>query len=73
MASKRALRRKQCGKVAYDTASDAWKRVVYVRRRQGERLTTYACPHCAKFHVGHPNGRQRQALAAKLRDKRRLA
>jgi Zn finger protein HypA/HybF involved in hydrogenase expression len=54
MASKRAVRRKQCdGKVRHadhETAQTAcWK----VRQKWGDRMFPYRCPHCGGYHIGH--------------------
>jgi hypothetical protein len=54
MASKRLIRRRQCGdKVAHQTKADALRLVNVLWRKDGGRMNAYRCPWCHKWHVGH--------------------
>ena len=55
MASKRRLRRKQCGnKVRHATEEAAMKHYAALRFNKGELgLKVYHCRFCRKWHVGH--------------------
>ena len=55
MASKRRLRRKQCGnKVRHATEEAAMKHYAALRYGKGEGgIKVYHCPHCHGYHVGH--------------------
>lgn len=57
MASKRRLRRRQCGsKVRYPTremAKDAMCSVIRNGRKHGGWLHVYPCRFCGGFHYGH--------------------
>jgi len=57
MASKRRLRRRQCGnKEPYDTWDLAVKAAIAYRRRTGHFMQAYFCPFSGKkkdFHFGH--------------------
>ena len=69
MASKRQLRRKQCGdKVRHAKLEFA----LIAARKAGvgkvfaanDTFSAYACPHCGGFHIGHrptPNRRTRRS------------
>ena len=54
MSSKRAIRRRECGrKRSYPTLSCAFKAVVEYARRYGAQLSPYPCRFCNKWHIGH--------------------
>lgn len=72
MASKRAQRRKACGKTRYDTAAAAKPAIEWAQKR-GEWVRAYTCGHCHGWHIGHPPRSVRQSLSAKARNRRRLA
>jgi hypothetical protein len=63
MASKRRQRRKACqGKSAHADRSGA---LIAARRttkytQVGDWLRPYLCPHCHKWHVGHPQTREKR-------------
>lgn len=57
MASKRAIRRKACGKKKrYATPEDAKK----VAWRTYRGLRPYKCEFCGQFHLGHVPGKVRR-------------
>jgi hypothetical protein len=57
MASKRRVRRTECGKKRkFTTAHEANSFLAYMHRTKGEVMHTYRCPHCAHYHVGHFDG-----------------
>lgn len=68
MASKRALRRKSCGrKVRYQTQEAALtglRSLIYDKGWQG-KMFAYHCQFCRGFHYGHPPARVRQSLKAR--------
>lgn len=66
VASKRAKRRKQCGKTPYATQADAGG-AAHQAYYRGHRVAPYRCPFCGKFHIGHPPKGVRQAMAARRR------
>lgn len=57
MASKRRLRRNQCGsKVRHASEHAAHLAIRTMRRQAGGAigyLNAYMCPHCGGWHVGH--------------------
>ncbi|MGE9549901.1 hypothetical protein ACQPT2_01500 [Erwinia amylovora] len=60
MASKRLLRRRQCGqKRKRKTAAGALVELSIIKRRFGDRgqMVIYPCPHCDSYHVGHTPGK----------------
>lgn len=68
MASKRNLRRKQCGdKHRFETLDGAAQEARRVANGTGGWLEAYRCPFCGGHHYGHPNARQRQSSIAKAR------
>ena len=59
MSSKRAIRRKQCqGKKQHcneaHASREAWKK----RKRTGDDIWEYKCPHCSWWHIGHRSARK---------------
>lgn len=52
MASKRRLRRRQCGDKTPMTEDAAWS-LARARWKQGVRFHAYRCPFCKHWHVGH--------------------
>lgn len=73
MSSKRGVRRRSCGrKNAYRDEATALG-VVVVARKRGHRLHAYHCDFADHWHVGHPTGRMRQAMAARRRTAREAA
>ena len=62
MASKRAIRRKECGsKIKYQTEQDAKYVAWRLGQRNGTQYTQYRCKHCHSYHVGHtPNHVRKQ-------------
>lgn len=68
MASKRRIRRKQCGnKERYDTAQEALAVIAELRRKDKLRghTTPYKCKFCGKFHFGQTPYRVQQAIKQK--------
>lgn len=58
MASKRVLRRRQCGhKHRHATQREARAHVVALEYAGGHDLQPYRCPWCKQFHVGHARSR----------------
>ncbi|EAP0942965.1 hypothetical protein B7802_07380 [Salmonella enterica] len=60
MASKRRLRRKQCGrKRCHKTAADACIELRLIKLKYGHQgqIGVYRCPFCNNYHVGHTPGR----------------
>ena len=58
MASKRRIRRKQCGnKQRHRTQVEAVAHIIGLRRK-GEKgnMQSYRCRFCGSFHVGHNGG-----------------
>ena len=56
MSSKRRIRRNACdGKVRYETAEEAWRRITDMKweRTWNPRLVAYHCQFCGGYHVGH--------------------
>lgn len=60
MASKRHIRRKQCGtKIRHKTRENADYHA-YLLRRKGERIIhCYHCNFCGGWHVGHKPAKYR--------------
>lgn len=57
MASKRRVRRKSCtGKVQHSEVGAVIARKKYVKLF-GDKMGTYKCPFCGKYHVGHVGGK----------------
>lgn len=60
MASKRHVRRKQCGKkqrfTTRDTAKDAMYALIRKNKTGGGYLHIYPCCFCGGFHFGHAPG-----------------
>jgi len=74
MSSKRAVRRRSCGrKNSYSDEATALGVVVAARKKRGQRLHAYHCDFADHWHVGHPTGRMRQAMAARRRSAREAA
>jgi len=62
MASKRQLRRKQCGtKNQFATAQQAQD---FLIRRCIKGQCPYRCKWCGHFHTGHPSKETRQSMEA---------
>lgn len=57
MASKRRIRRQQCGtKKRYDdmrAAEGAARTLMRLAMNRGGQLRGYRCGFCGKFHIGH--------------------
>lgn len=54
MSSKRRIRRRSCeGKKAY-TREEAKDAAARVSRNSGEKLVSYRCQFCRRWHIGHP-------------------
>lgn len=65
MASKRALRRKACGrKQRYGSAEEALAALKSLTRAKGwlGYMAPYRCAFCHGFHFGHPPKKVRQAM-----------
>lgn len=65
MASKRALRRKTCGrKIRYASQPAALAALIALKRKRPEigYLAPYRCPFCHGFHFGHPPRHVRIAM-----------
>lgn len=65
MASKRAIRRKACGKKArYESQEAALAALKAFTRDRGFRgyMAPYRCAFCGGFHYGHPPRGVRQAM-----------
>jgi hypothetical protein len=68
MASKRAQRRKSCGrKVRYGTEAAALAGLRALTRAKGfqGRMLTYRCGFCGGYHFGHPPAHIKKALGAR--------
>ena len=66
MASKRHVRRKQCeGKIKFPDQQTAERAAASHMRAHSLWMTAYHCPHCSRYHIGHPPSRVRQAIAAR--------
>jgi hypothetical protein len=65
MSSKRALRRRECGrKRSYPTLHRALEAVAKYAQLYGEELGPYLCTLCNTWHIGHhqyPEHRTRRA------------
>ena len=61
MASKRSIRRKQCGhKQRFADSASAravMLQVIYSKNFNGGRMNVYRCRFCAGYHFGHAPGR----------------
>jgi hypothetical protein len=53
MASKRRLRRKQCGNKLVHDRQDALYHAHLLRQKTGDHVTAYKCPFGSHWHVGH--------------------
>jgi hypothetical protein len=63
MASKRHVRQKQCGhKRHYPDVKAAKSAAVLLFRHTGEKLTSYHCKFCGRWHIGHRPGSGRWRL-----------
>lgn len=75
MASKRAVKRAQCGnKIKYFTPEPARReasRLRAVRIGTGERIDAYKCSNCGAWHVGHRPWKKAQAQIAAKAARRR--
>ncbi|MEK6744271.1 MAG: hypothetical protein AABZ15_11695 [Nitrospirota bacterium] len=59
MSSKRGIRRKQCqGKRALCNEDHARREAAKGRRRTGDDIRSYRCPHCSWWHIGHHSARK---------------
>ncbi len=68
MASKRAIRRKACGKkTRYATQEAAQAGIRALTRAIGwpGYMVPYRCAFCGQFHFGHPPAGIRRAIEAK--------
>ncbi len=65
MASKRRLRRKCSGKVAYPDAPAALDALAEHRAKGVYSLHAYACPFGAHWHLGHRPASISRAIAAR--------
>jgi hypothetical protein len=55
MASKRQVRRRECGdKKRYASSADAVAAAGRIGRAKGEKLVAYRCRFCRQYHIGHP-------------------
>jgi len=65
MASKRRIRRKQCGsKRRFETrylAMDCMHSLIRAGKTRGGYLQVYICKFCGGFHFGHAIGKQKGA------------
>jgi hypothetical protein len=71
MASKRRIRRKECGdKQRYSDSKQAKTAAFLISRKTGEKLHSYDCKFCNGWHVGHPpiNQQHRLGFTRLLRD-----
>jgi len=58
-------RRTGCdGKVAHERKADAVAHANDLWRRLKARVRAYKCPHCKKWHVGHPSTKRRRGPVA---------
>lgn len=54
MASKRAIRRRECGhKKRYENQTLAVKQLINLKRKDNDRMRSYRCRFCGGWHVGH--------------------
>ncbi len=66
MASKRHLRKRACeSKIKHVSQATASSHAM----KLGFEYRAYKCPHCSGWHVGRPDRKKRQSLAAKKRNK----
>ena len=69
MASKRHKRRRGCeSKVKHSTKAEAAAHMRWLNRTLGHKYEIYLCSFCNRWHVGRPDRRQLQILAAKRAD-----
>lgn len=65
MASKRRIRRKQCGRKmrfkTYDLAANVMYSLIRSDKMRGGFLQVYGCRFCGGFHFGHAVGKQKGA------------
>ena len=65
MASKRNKRRKSCGKkVRHLSKDDAMMHMREIRRTRGYKYEVYPCKFCHGWHVGRPDKKKVQMIAA---------
>jgi hypothetical protein len=63
MASKRHVKRKQCGdKRRYPDIKAAKTASVLLFQRTGSKLQSYYCKYCRHWHIGHKPGSGRWLL-----------
>lgn len=66
MASKRAIRNRQCrNKKQYETPDEADRACRIMLATKGERMHKYHCQFCKRYHIGHPNKASRKAFAVR--------
>lgn len=70
MASKRRLRRKQCGKHSFPDEKTANTACLIARKERGQRLHAYRCNFCPTWHIGHIPARVRQSINARRRNEK---
>ncbi|MDA8428928.1 MAG: hypothetical protein M0T70_06695 [Geobacteraceae bacterium] len=65
MASKRNIRRRQCGRKmrfeSHDLAMNAMYSVIRAGKKRGGFLHVYRCRFCSGYHFGHAVGKQQGA------------
>lgn len=66
MASKRRIRRKQCGRKKrfdnHDLAMDAMHSLIRSGKKDGGFLHIYSCRFCGGYHFGHAAGSHKGAF-----------
>lgn len=71
MGSKRHLRQRACGdKIRYESQDKAAEQANHDRRKFHTFVVAYKCPFSGQtphYHVGHPDARTRQQMAARRR------
>jgi hypothetical protein len=66
MSSRRARRRRACGhKQRHTTQGDAIRHARHLMLQFGGHYLPYRCSFCGQWHVGRPNRRIEQAIAAR--------
>ena len=66
MASKRALKRKQCqGKKKYEKTEAIRTATVMRHKYPGQSFDGYPCPNCGSWHVGHRTWKNQQRITAR--------
>lgn len=67
MASKRRLRRKQCGdKVKFATSKEAENAAKFRSKDSKAWIASYKCQFCGFYHIGHPPKNVRMSIMARL-------